>query len=123
MFADADMDKAVATSLRSSFANQGEICLCGSRIFVQEEVYSEFLARFVQEAKEIVVDDPADPKTGMGALVSQQHLEKIMYYVGLAKEEGGTIECGGERLTKSVNGSTDGYFFAPTVITGFSLTD
>jgi aminomuconate-semialdehyde/2-hydroxymuconate-6-semialdehyde dehydrogenase len=113
------MDKAIATTLRSSFANQGEICLCGSRIFVHESVYEEFLQRFVKDTEKIVVGDPKDTKTGMGALVSKQHMEKIQYYVDLAQEEGGKIESGGQRLIRTVNGSRDGYFFAPTIITGY----
>ncbi|KAJ3415031.1 Aldehyde dehydrogenase 8 member A1 [Chytridiales sp. JEL 0842] len=117
VFADADFDKAVATSIRSSFANQGEICLCGSRIFVEESIHDKFVAALSAKANALVVGDPADPKTNLGALVNKQHLEKVMYYVNLAREEGGTITAGGE-LVKNVRGGENGFFMRPTIITG-----
>jgi aminomuconate-semialdehyde dehydrogenase len=88
VFDDADLDQAVATSVKSSFANQGEICLCGSRIFVQEGVYDRFLERFVSEAGKLVVGDPADPATTTGALISKEHREKVESYIEIARQDG-----------------------------------
>jgi aminomuconate-semialdehyde/2-hydroxymuconate-6-semialdehyde dehydrogenase len=112
IFADADLDQAVTTSIRSSFANQGEICLCGSRIFVERGIYDEFVERFVEATKRLRVGDPTDAKTDVGALVSAAHLEKVMGYLELAKQEGGTIVTGGSRIDRPGN------FLEPAVITG-----
>jgi aminomuconate-semialdehyde/2-hydroxymuconate-6-semialdehyde dehydrogenase len=115
IFADADMDEALKTSLRSSFENQGEICLCGSRVFVEEKLYPAFVERFVAETRRLKVGDPLDPATDQGALISKGHLEKVQSYVRLAKEEGGRILCGG--VPEPVGGRCkDGFFFQPTVI-------
>jgi aminomuconate-semialdehyde/2-hydroxymuconate-6-semialdehyde dehydrogenase len=116
IFADADLDDAIATSIQSSFANQGEICLCGSRIFVERTIYDEFVERFVAATKKLRVGDPIDPATDVGALISEAHLQKVTGYLALAKEEGGTIVTGGNRLF--VDGTRPGYFLEPAVITG-----
>eukprot|EP01108_Squamamoeba_japonica_P008461 TRINITY_DN7534_c0_g1_i1.p1 TRINITY_DN7534_c0_g1~~TRINITY_DN7534_c0_g1_i1.p1 ORF type:complete len:451 (+),score=197.47 TRINITY_DN7534_c0_g1_i1:54-1406(+) len=118
VFADADLDKCLSRSLLSSFANQGEICLCGSRIYVQRAVYDDFVARFVALTRELVVGDPSAPTTFMGALASAQHRDKVASYVALAVEEGGKIECGGRAPT--IAGFENGYWFEPTVITGLT---
>ncbi|CAB4382452.1 unnamed protein product [Rhizophagus irregularis] len=116
IFEDCDFEKAVDTSIRAAFSNQGEICLCGSRIFVQKSIYKKFLESFVPKVRQLVVGDPRDPKTKVGALISKQHMEKVLGYIELAKQEGGVIECGGER--KQLDGEfSDGYFVEPTVIT------
>ncbi len=112
IFADADLDEAIATSIRSSFWNQGEICLCGSRIFVERAIYDSFVERFVAETKKLRVGDPMEAETDVGALISEQHLEKVTRYVALAKEEGGTIVTGGNRIDRA------GWFLEPTVVTG-----
>lgn len=112
IFADADLDEAITTSIRSSFWNQGEICLCGSRIFVQRPIYDTFVERFVAATNQLRVGDPADPATDLGALISEAHLRKVLGYVELAKEEGGTIVTGGRRVARQ------GFFLEPTVITG-----
>lgn len=112
IFADADLDQALATSIQSSFANQGEICLCGSRIFVERAIYDEFVARFVETTKKLRVGDPTDPSTDVGALISRAHLEKVTGYLDLAKREGGMIVTGGARVDRP------GFFLEPTVITG-----
>jgi aminomuconate-semialdehyde/2-hydroxymuconate-6-semialdehyde dehydrogenase len=111
IFADADLEDAVATSIRSSFWNQGEICLCGSRIFVERAIYDQFVERFAAQTKKLRIGDPADEWTEVGALVSEAHLEKVMRYVALAKEEGGTV-IGGNRVDRP------GYFLEPAIITG-----
>jgi aminomuconate-semialdehyde/2-hydroxymuconate-6-semialdehyde dehydrogenase len=112
VFADADLDDCVATSIRSSFWNQGEICLCGSRIFVERPIYDAFVERFVAAAKELRIGDPLDESTDIGALISAAHLEKVMGYVDLARKEGGTIAAGGNRVDRK------GFFVEPTIITG-----
>lgn len=119
IFDDCDFDKAVKTSVLSSFQNQGEICLCGSRIFVQRGIYNKFKDAFVAKVKELKVGDPMEEKTKVGAIASQAHFEKVMGYISLAKEEGGTVLTGGERV--QVEGRCkDGWFIAPTVIEGLS---
>ncbi|WP_420317554.1 aldehyde dehydrogenase [Ekhidna sp.] len=112
IFADCDLDEAVKTSVKSSFTNQGEICLCGSRILIEESIYEEFKSRFLAECEKIKVGDPADPSSIMGALVSGDHLKKVDSYVKLAQEEGGSVIHGGKRIEK------EGFYYEPTVIEG-----
>lgn len=112
IFADADLDECIATSIRSSFWNQGEICLCGSRIFVEHSIYDQFVERFVEATKKLRVGDPLDETTDVGALVSEAHMQKVLGYVDLAKQEGGTVVTGGSRVDRK------GFFVEPTVITG-----
>lgn len=118
VFADADLDAALAGSVAAAFANQGQICLCGSRLFVQRPVFDEFLGRFVERAKALKVGDPLEEGTEQGALVSRPHLEKVSGYVELAREEGGTILCGGARPAAVSERCRDGFFYQPTVVTG-----
>ncbi|MGN6185263.1 MAG: aldehyde dehydrogenase [Thermoanaerobaculia bacterium] len=112
IFADADLDQAIATSIQSSFANQGEICLCGSRIFVDRAIYTQFVERFVEATKKLRIGDPTDAATDVGALISEAHLQKVAGYIELAKREGGAVVTGGNRVDR------DGFFMEPTVITG-----
>src|SRR5881275_812913 len=95
VFADADLDAAIAGSVRSSFANQGQICLCGSRVFVERSAYKDFVERFIQKTDELKVGDPLDEKTDQGAIVNKAQLDKIKFYVDLAQKEGGKITLGG----------------------------
>ena len=119
IFADADIDQAIKTSLKSSFLNQGEICLCGSRMFVEQSIFDSFVEKFVAETEKLQVGDPMDKDSFIGALVSKPHLEKVKSYVELAKQEGGTV-----RTSMEVQGLSDevknGYFMRPTVITGLA---
>jgi aminomuconate-semialdehyde/2-hydroxymuconate-6-semialdehyde dehydrogenase len=117
IFADCDFEQAVSTSINSSFSNQGEICLCGSRILVERSLYEKFVSEFVKRTKEVVVGDPLEEGTRMGALVSEGHMNKVLSYIELAKKEGGQILCGGNRITISVR-CANGYFVEPTVIVG-----
>lgn len=112
IFADADLDDAIATSIRSSFWNQGEICLCGSRIFVERSIHDEFVERFADATKKLRIGDPLDAQTDVGALISAAHLEKVTGYIKLAREEGGTVVAGGNRVDRQ------GWFVEPTIITG-----
>jgi aminomuconate-semialdehyde/2-hydroxymuconate-6-semialdehyde dehydrogenase len=117
IFADCDFDKAVKTTVRSSFANQGEICLCGSRIFIERPLYEKFKLAFLEEVKKLKVGDPSDDKNWLGAIVSKPHMEKILSYIELAQKEGGTILHGGNRV--QLDGEfAEGYFIAPTIIEG-----
>ncbi len=117
IFADCDFDKALKTTVRSSFANQGEICLCGSRIFIERPLYEKFKTAFVEEVKKLKVGDPSDDKNWLGAIVSKPHMEKILHYIELAQQEGGKILYGGNQL--KVDGEfAEGYFIAPTIIEG-----
>ena len=106
VFADADMNEAFKTTTRAAFWNQGEICLCGSRVFVEESIYEKFVEGFVRLAKDLRIGED------IGALISAAHMQKVLGYVDLAKEEGGTIAAGGRRVDRK------GYFVEPTVITG-----
>ncbi|MCU0369322.1 MAG: aldehyde dehydrogenase [Cyclobacteriaceae bacterium] len=117
VFADCDFEKAVSTSIQSSFSNQGEICLCGSRILVERSLYDKFVSEFVNRTRELLVGDPLEEKTRVGALVSESHMNKVLGYIELAKQEGGKILCGGSRV-KIEGRCEQGYFVAPTVIVG-----
>lgn len=119
IFADCDFDDMLSTTIRSSFANQGQICLCGSRIFVERAIYDKFKTAFVEKASRSVVSFPEDPKANLGALVSKPHMEKVLSYIELAKEEGGKVLTGGERVILDAP-YHEGYYVRPTVIEGLS---
>ncbi len=115
IFADCDFDKAIKSTIRSSFLNQGQICLCGSRIFIEKTIYEKFKAELVKKTLELKVSNPLAHGTDQGALVSQAHMKKVLGFIELAKKEGGKILCGGERV-----GSV-GFFVAPTLIEGLNF--
>jgi len=119
IFADCDFDKSVQTTVRSSFSNQGEICLCGSRIFVECSIYEKFKTAFVEEVKKLKVGNPLDDSNWIGAIVSKPHMEKILSYIDLAKQEGGSVLCGGQQLHPEGE-QANGYYIAPTIIEGLS---
>jgi aminomuconate-semialdehyde/2-hydroxymuconate-6-semialdehyde dehydrogenase len=119
IFADANFENALTTSLRSSFANQGQICLCGSRIFIQKSIYEQFRDAFVKRVKQLKVGDPLEEGTDLGAVVSKAHQEKVLSYIALAQEEGGQILIGGKAISLSGR-CKNGFFIAPTVIEGLS---
>jgi aminomuconate-semialdehyde/2-hydroxymuconate-6-semialdehyde dehydrogenase len=114
IFGDADLEQAIPISIQSSFANQGEICLCGSRIFVESSIHDQFVERFVTATKRLRIGDPLDEATDVGALISEAHVKKVTGYIELAKREGGRIETGGRRVDRR------GFFAEPTVITGLN---
>ena len=121
IFDDCNYDKALSTSVMSSFANQGQICLCGSRIFVQRSMYDRFVKDFVAKVEKLTVGDPKEDSSKVGAVVSESHMIKVLGYIKLAQEEGGKVETGGQRI--AVEGRCkNGYFIAPTVVTGLSHT-
>jgi aminomuconate-semialdehyde/2-hydroxymuconate-6-semialdehyde dehydrogenase len=117
IFADCDVEQAINTSIKSSFSNQGEICLCGSRIMVERSFFNTFVDAFVAKAKLLRINDPLQADTDLGALVSEAHMNKVLSYIELAKLEGGTVLTGGKRVV--VEGRcSEGYFVEPTVIVG-----
>jgi aminomuconate-semialdehyde/2-hydroxymuconate-6-semialdehyde dehydrogenase len=120
IFDDCDFDKMLATTMASSFANQGQICLCGSRIFVQRGIYDKFKTAFVEKVSKRRVSHSLDPDAQLGAVVSKSHMEKVLSYVELAKEEGGTVLTGGTQV--HLEGEyAGGYYIRPTVIEGLSF--
>jgi len=117
IFADCDFKSALSTTMRSSFANQGQICLCGSRIFIERPIYEKFRDEFVAKVDKTKVSYPNDPDAKLGAMVSKSHMDKVLSYVELAKEEGGTILTGGKQV--HLEGEyANGYYIRPTVIEG-----
>ncbi|MGZ4033757.1 MAG: aldehyde dehydrogenase [Bacteroidia bacterium] len=119
IFADCDFEKAMKTTLQSSFANQGQICLCGSRVFIERSIYEKFKTEFVSRVQKLKVGNPADAETKLGAVVSKPHMEKVLSYIDLAKQEGGKILCGGNQI-KLDGEFSEGYYIAPTVIEGLA---
>ena len=117
IFADCKYDEMLETTIRSSFQNQGEICLCGSRIFIEKPLYEKFKTDFVKKTKKLKVGDPLESKTDQGAIVSKEHLEKILSYIDLAKKEGGKILCGGKQVHLEGR-CKNGWFIEPAVIEG-----
>lgn len=117
IFDDCDFDEAIRTSLNSSFANQGQICLCGSRILVQRGIYEKFKNEFVAQTNKMIVGDPMNDQSRLGAIVSKPHYEKILSYIELAKEEGGSILSGGTSV-KLAGNLSEGWYIRPTIIEG-----
>ena len=122
LFADADLDLALPGILRAAFTNQGQICLCGSRVLVESSAYDRFLECFVQRTRQLVVGDPLEAGTDIGAVVSAAHRAKIESYIALARAEGGTVHCGGGRPAQLPPRCRDGYFLEPTVISGLPMS-
>lgn len=117
IFADCDWEKMMRTTLQSSFSNQGQICLCGSRILVQDSIYERFRDEFVARARKLNVGDPLDENSRQGAVVSQMHYDKVLSCIDLARREGGTILLGGQPATLQGR-CANGLFIQPTIIEG-----
>lgn len=117
IFADCDYEKMLSTTMHSSFANQGQICLCGSRIFVERSIYEKFKTDFIAKTKKLLVGAPLEEKTKIGAVVSKPHMEKILSYIELAQQEGGKVICGGNQIKLSGE-FENGYYIEPTIIEG-----
>lgn len=118
VFADCDWERTLDGTVRAAFSNQGQICLCGSRVLVEASIYDRFRDAFAERVAALKVGDPLDPETSQGAVVSQAHMEKILGCIDTAREEGGRILCGGERVRPAAGRCRDGWFVAPTVIEG-----
>ena len=115
IFADCDWEKMMKETIRSSFSNQGQICLCSSRILIEKSIYEKFKIEFVEKVKQLSVGNPLNDDNRQGAIVSKVHFDKVMNCIAIAKEEGGTILCGGHAIT--LEGQfANGYFIEPTVI-------
>jgi len=117
IFADCDWDKMMRTTVQSSFSNQGQICLCGSRILIHKSIYEKFKSEFIERVKKLTVGDPLQEASKQGAVVSKMHFDKVMNCIAVAKEEGGTILLGGEAVTLEGR-CANGYFIQPTIIEG-----
>lgn len=118
VFSDANLDDALDMAIKAAFRNQGQICLCGSRLFVEASIYDTFKQKFVEKAKALTVGNPKG-EYDLGAIVSKEHMEKILEKIELAKKEGGQILCGGNRIILE-DDLKNGYYIAPTVIEGLS---
>jgi aminomuconate-semialdehyde/2-hydroxymuconate-6-semialdehyde dehydrogenase len=117
IFGDCNIEQALDVSIQSSFSNQGEICLCGSRIFVEQNIYEQFVESFVRRVKSLKIGDPLNEETTLGALISEAHMKKVLSYVALAREEGGQVLTGGNQI-KLDGRCRNGFFMEPAVITG-----
>jgi len=117
IFADCNWEKMIKSSIQSSFSNQGEICLCGSRILVEESIYEKFRKEFVERTQQLRVGDPLEEHSQQGAIVSKMHFDKIMRCIDTARQEGGRILCGGKKMQPGRR-CANGYFIEPTVIEG-----
>merc|ERR1712168_1306563 len=115
------MKSCIPTAVKSAFSNQGEICLCTSRIFVEQSCFDDFLKLYVEEVRKLKVGDPTCPKTDIGALISEAHLNKVKSFLKYAREINATIHCGETKETLELPKNIEnGYFFQPTVITGMN---
>jgi len=114
IFADSDLDEVIETTIKSSFVNQGEVCLCGSRIYVERPVYEEFLTRFAERVRTLKVGHPLEADTNVGALVSKEHYDRVNSYIDIARQEGATILTGGKRP----DGYEKGFYLEPTILVG-----
>jgi len=117
IFADCDWEKMINTTLQSSFSNQGQICLCGSRILIEASVYEKFKNEFIEQTKKLIVGDPLLETSKQGAIVSKTHFDKIMGCIETAKKEGGKILSGGNAVNPEGR-CAEGYFIEPTIIEG-----
>jgi len=122
VFADADFDQSVSLACRAAFANQGQICLCGSRLFVEASIHDQFLEALCERAAALRIGDPLDPATQQGALVSQAHRDKVHGAVERARQEGATVHVGGGIPQGLPPRCQEGFFFEPTVLSGLSHT-
>lgn len=117
IFADCNWEKMMRTTLQSSFANQGQICLCGSRILIEESIYEKFKAEFIERARKLIPGDPLEADSKQGAVVSRAHFEKILACIQRAKAEGGRLLLGGAAVQPEGR-CKEGYFIQPTIIEG-----
>ena len=115
VFADANFDKAVTMAVKAGFSNQGQICLCGSRLFIQDEIYEKFKKALLEKVSKLKVGDPQADGMDLGAVVSEEHMNKVLSKITQAKKIGGNILTGGNR--KLIEGDLlNGYYIEPTVI-------
>ncbi|MGW8123752.1 aldehyde dehydrogenase [Roseivirga echinicomitans] len=120
IFADCNFNDALKTTIHSSFANQGQICLCGSRVFIERPIYEKFKQELIKKTNALKVGDPSDESSNLGAVVSKDHMNKVLSYIELAKAEGGTVLAGGKQV-KLDGEHAEGYYIEPTIIEGLSF--
>ena len=120
VFSDANIEDAVDVAIKAAFRNQGQICLCGSRLFVEASIYDSFKQRLVEKAKQLTVGNPKE-NVDLGAVVSKDHMHKILEKIEVAKNEGGRILCGGHRIFLD-DDLKEGYYISPTIIEGLNHT-
>lgn len=120
IFDDADLDNAVSAAMMANFYTQGEICTNGTRVFVAESIHDEFVARLTKRTEKLVIGDPMNPETDVGALISKDHMEKVLGYIDQAKRDGATLLCGGSRLQSAALAA--GSFVEPTIFTNCTDT-
>lgn len=118
IFADSDLDEVIDTTIKSSFSNQGEVCLCGSRIYVERPVFDEFVEKFAERTRQLKVGSPLDEDTDIGAMISKEHFESVLKYIDIARNDGGKIVTGG----KVPDHIDEGFYIEPTIITGLERT-
>jgi aminomuconate-semialdehyde/2-hydroxymuconate-6-semialdehyde dehydrogenase len=116
---DANLDSSIPEIARSAFMNQGQVCLCGSRILVSDKIWDEFVDKFVDYVKNMKVGDPSSEDSDLGALVSFAHRDKVESYIHLAEREGGKILCGGKSPTLP-SPFDKGAFLEPTIVSDLS---
>ncbi|MFM2392518.1 MAG: hypothetical protein RLZZ546_495, partial [Bacteroidota bacterium] len=119
IFDDCNYEMMLTTVLRSAFVNQGQICLCGSRIYIQDTIYERFKRDFINATNELIVGNPLEPNTNLGAIVSKVHFEKILNHIEIAKNEGGRILTGGNK--KIIPNFENGWYIEPTIIEDLPL--
>lgn len=120
VFADCDFERTVDGVLRAAFTNQGQVCMCGSRILVERSLYERFRDALVDKVRALTVGDPLEPDTDQGALISAAHRQKVLDYLALAREEGARVLCGGEAVQPPGERCRAGWFVAPTLLEGLS---
>ncbi|GAB55988.1 betaine aldehyde dehydrogenase [Glaciecola punicea ACAM 611] len=119
VFEDANIDEAVTGAMLANFYTQGEVCTHGTRVFVHKNCYEAFMTSLLARTRDnIIVGDPLNPATNMGALISESHMQKVLSYIQLGKDEGATLAFGGERVKPA--GCEKGYFVGPTIFTDCS---
>jgi len=117
---DADLSTAAKGAARAAFTNSGQVCLCGSRILVADNIYDEFVNLLISEVETMTIGNPSDENTDIGSVISSEHMEKVLSYIELAKQEGGIISTGGSKVTLP-SPNADGAFLQPTLIEGLAI--
>ena len=119
---DADLDVAANGAAKAAFTNSGQVCLCGSRVLIDTKIYDVFVPKFIAAVAAMKVGNPDDESTDIGSVISQQHMEKVQSYIELAKQEGGRIAYGGQRIIPKQPSLCNGSFICPTIIENLSIT-
>lgn len=119
---DADLDVAAKGAAKAAFTNSGQVCLCGSRVLIDTKIYDAFVPKFIAAVAAMKVGNPDDESTDIGSVISQQHMEKVLSYIELAKQEGGRIAYGGQRIIPEQPRLCNGSFISPTIVENLSIS-